>query len=70
MPNKKGVAILCSTGSVGITAFDVITSFPDHFELEVLTASSNADLLIEQALKSRPNTVVISDASQYKKVNE
>ena len=60
MSNKKGVAILGSTGSVGVAAFEVIASFPDQFELEVLTASSNADLLIEQALKSRPNTVVIS----------
>jgi 1-deoxy-D-xylulose-5-phosphate reductoisomerase len=70
MSNKKGVAILGSTGSVGVAAFEVIASFPDQFELEVLTASSNADLLIEQALKSRPNTVVISDVSQYKKVND
>ena len=48
MSNKKGVAILGSTGSVGITAFDVITSFPDHFELEVLTASSNAPATIRR----------------------
>ncbi len=43
-------------------------SHPDHFQVEVLTAGSNADLLIEQSLRHQPNTVVIGDAQQYQKV--
>ena len=64
----KGIAILGSTGSIGTQALEVIESHPDRFQLEVLTANRNADLLIEQALKYKPNAVVIGDESQYKKV--
>ncbi len=66
--SKKGIAILGSTGSIGTQALEVIEQFPDKFELIALTANRNADLLIEQALKYKPNTVVIVDESQYNKV--
>ena len=46
MSNKKGIAILGSTGSIGIAALNIVTSLPDDFEVEVLTAASNAELLI------------------------
>lgn len=68
MQEKKGIAILGSTGSIGTQALEVIAAYPDQFDLQVITAGKNADLLIEQALKFEPNTVVISDESQYKKV--
>ena len=68
MKTKKGIAILGSTGSIGTQALDVLSLYPEHFELEVLTAGKNADLLIEQALKFKPNTVVISEESLYQKV--
>ena len=68
--SKKGIAILGSTGSIGTQALEVIEQFPDKFELIALTANRNADLLIEQALKYKPNTVVIVDESQYKKVKD
>ena len=67
---KKGVAILGSTGSIGTQALEVIEAYPDYFDLQVITANGNADLLIEQALKFRPNTVVIVDESKYDKVNQ
>ena len=67
---KKGIAILGSTGSIGVQALEVIEKFPDLFELVVITANNNADLLIEQAIKFQPNTVVIVDESQYKKVQD
>lgn len=68
--SKKGIAILGSTGSIGTQALEVIEQFPEKFELVVLTANRNADLLIEQALKFKPNTVVIVDESQYQKVKD
>jgi 1-deoxy-D-xylulose-5-phosphate reductoisomerase len=65
---KKRIAILGSTGSIGTQALEVIETHPDDFEVEVLTAHQNADLLIEQAIKFSPNAVVISDETQYRKV--
>jgi 1-deoxy-D-xylulose-5-phosphate reductoisomerase len=70
MTEKKGIAILGSTGSIGTQALEVIEAYPEYFELEVITAGQNADLLIEQALKFQPNSVVIVDESQYLKVKE
>jgi len=67
---KKGVAILGSTGSIGTQALDVIEAYPDYFDLQVITANGNADLLIEQALKFKPNTVVIVDESKYNQVSK
>lgn len=70
MQQKKGIAILGSTGSIGTQALEVIEAYPEKFDLQVLTAGKNADLLIEQALKYKPNTVVISDETQYQKVKD
>ena len=66
----KKIAILGSTGSIGTQALEVIEEHADKFEVEVLTANSNADLLIEQALKFKPNTVVIVDETKFEKVSE
>lgn len=68
--SKKGIAILGSTGSIGTQALEVIEQFPDKFELITLTANKNADLLIAQSLKYKPNTVVIVDESLHKKVKD
>lgn len=70
MSQKKGIAILGSTGSIGTQALEVLESYPDYFDLQVITGGKNADLLIEQALKYKPNTVVISDESQYNRVKD
>ena len=70
MNSKKGIAILGSTGSIGTQALEVLETYPDYFDLQVLTAGKNADLLIEQALKYHPNSVVISDESLYQKVKD
>jgi 1-deoxy-D-xylulose-5-phosphate reductoisomerase len=70
MQDKKGIAILGSTGSIGTQALEVLAACPDYFDLQVLTAGRNADLLIEQALKFQPNAVVITDESQYQKVKD
>lgn len=68
--NKKNIAILGSTGSIGTQALDVIEQNPDLFEVEVLTAHSQVDLLIQQAKKFRPNAVVIVNDDHYNSVYE
>lgn len=60
----KRIAILGSTGSIGTQALEVIGAHPDQFSVEVLTANSNVDLLIEQAKKFKPNAVVICDTTK------
>ena len=64
----KRIAILGSTGSIGTQALNVIRRHRDLFEVEVLCAGSNADLLIQQALEFRPNAVVIADKEKYARV--
>ncbi len=65
---KKHIAILGSTGSIGRQALEVIQAHPDYFEVEVLTAQNNGDLLIEQAKNFKPNAVVIANEDHYEKV--
>lgn len=65
---KKRIALLGSTGSIGIQALEVIKLHPDHFQLEVLTANQNSKLLIEQALIYKPNAVVIGNTDLYREV--
>lgn len=65
---KKNIAILGSTGSIGTQALDVIEAHPDLFQVEVLTAQRNAELLINQAIKFKPNVVVIGEESLYPRV--
>ena len=65
---KRHIAILGSTGSIGTQALDVIRSHKDKFEVEVLTAHQNSDLLIAQAVEFQPNVVVIGNEDLYEKV--
>lgn len=67
---KRGIAILGSTGSIGVQTFEVIEQHQDLFEVVVITANHNADLLIQQAKKYLPNTVVIVDETHYQKVKD
>ncbi len=66
----KKIAILGSTGSIGTQALDVISSQPEHFQVEVLTAQNNAEMLIQQAIAHKANTVVIGDESKYQLVKD
>lgn len=61
----KNIAILGSTGSIGTQALDVIRANPHLYHVVALTAQSNAELLISQALEIRPELVVIGDESRY-----
>ncbi|PIV58760.1 MAG: 1-deoxy-D-xylulose-5-phosphate reductoisomerase [Bacteroidetes bacterium CG02_land_8_20_14_3_00_31_25] len=65
---KKRIAILGSTGSIGTQSLEVISFFPDFFEVEVLTANNNSELLIFQARKYNPNTVIIANENKYLEV--
>lgn len=65
---KKNIAILGSTGSIGTQALDVIRQHSDKFQVKILTARSNADTLIQQALLFLPVMVVITDKNQVEKV--
>jgi 1-deoxy-D-xylulose-5-phosphate reductoisomerase len=67
---RRGIAICGSTGSIGTQALEVVAKQADKFRVEVLTAGSNADLLIKQALLYKPNAVVIGDESKYEYVKE
>ncbi|MBT3207710.1 MAG: 1-deoxy-D-xylulose-5-phosphate reductoisomerase [Bacteroidetes bacterium] len=66
---KKRIAILGSTGSIGQQALEVIENHSDLFEVEVITANNNAELLISQALKFKPSTVVIANENKYNEVS-
>src|SRR6476620_11478735 len=69
-PTKKRIALFGSTGSIGTQTLEVIAAHPDQFSVEVLTGNGNVDLLIQQALKFKPNIVVVSNEEKYKKVKD
>lgn len=67
--DKKHIAILGSTGSIGTQTLEVVDAHPERFIVEVLTANNNSDLLIAQAIKYKPNVVVITNKEKYNQVN-
>ena len=67
---KRRIAIFGSTGSIGTQALDVIRTHHHVLEAEILTAQTNADLLIKQALEFLPNAVVIGDETKYQQVKD
>ncbi|MFK8039702.1 MAG: 1-deoxy-D-xylulose-5-phosphate reductoisomerase [Crocinitomicaceae bacterium] len=70
MSERKKIAVLGSTGSIGTQTLEVIAAYPAKFEAIVLTANSNADLLIKQAKTFKPNSVVIVDETKYEIVKD
>ena len=62
---KKQIAILGSTGSIGTQALQVIAEHPDRYEVYCLTANNHAELLAEQARRFRPAAVVIANEDRY-----
>lgn len=67
---KKRIAILGSTGSIGTQSLEVISQNPEKFQVEVLTANNNVNLLIRQARKYLPNAVVVANPAKYSYVQE
>ncbi len=68
--STKRIAIFGSTGSIGTQALDVIRANPGLFSAAILTAHTNDELLVKQALEFQPALVVIGDESKYKKVKD
>ncbi len=62
---KRKIAILGSTGSIGVQTLDVVEQHRDIFEVELLTANNNVELLAAQAVKFKPNSVVICNDGHY-----
>ena len=67
---KKQIAILGSTGSIGKQTLEVISEHQEMFEISVLTANNNADLLIKQAIEFLPDSVVIANTEKYSYVKD
>jgi 1-deoxy-D-xylulose-5-phosphate reductoisomerase len=59
----KSLAILGSTGSIGVTTLDLVARFPDRFRVVALAAGRNVERLAEQARRFRPRLVATGDAA-------
>lgn len=70
MNSKKRIALFGSTGSIGTQALDVVREHPEIFEVTLLTAQTNDELLAAQALEFKPALVIIGDESRYEKLKE
>jgi len=68
MPER--IALLGSTGSIGTQALDIISKYPERFIVEVLIAGNNLDLLVQQANKYQPDSVVIANPDHYLQLKE
>ena len=68
--NKRQIALLGSTGSIGTQALDVVRDNADRFEVYALVARQNVDLLAQQAREFRPEVVVIADEAYYAPLKE
>jgi 1-deoxy-D-xylulose-5-phosphate reductoisomerase len=66
----KRVAILGSTGSIGVQALDVVGRFPDRFQVVGLAAGKNAARLVEQLRRFRPRLVSVANAAAAREVRE
>ena len=65
MEQKRNIAILGSTGSIGRQTVDIICEYPDRFQAYLLTANSSVDLLVEQAKRLKPKYVIIANEAHY-----
>ena len=65
MEQKRNIAILGSTGSIGRQTVDIICEYPDRFQAYLLTANSSVDLLVEQAKRLNPKYVIIANEAHY-----
>ena len=61
----KAIGILGSTGSIGTQSLDVISWFPEDFQVDYLVANRNAELLAEQTKKFLPRAKAIADESKF-----
>lgn len=70
MDRKKRLAILGSTGSIGRQTLETVDSYPDLYEVYMITANNQIDILIEQARKYQPEVVIIANEAHYAALRE
>lgn len=70
MAFQKRIAVLGSTGSIGIQTLDIIRKYPGFFKAQILTARSSSDLLIRQALEFQPEAVVVTSRDAWQVVRD
>lgn len=70
MTQKKNIAIIGSTGSIGTQTLDVVSEYPHLFSVKLLTAGSNVDLLVKQSIEHRPSMAIIADETKYEALRE
>lgn len=70
MEQKRNIAILGSTGSIGRQTVDIICEYPDKFNAYLLTANSSVDLLVQQARLLKPKYVIIANDAYYQTLRE
>jgi len=68
--SPRSVAILGSTGSVGVSTLDLIGKLDEEVDLLALTAGRNVEALADQALRWRPRLAVIEDESRLGELRE
>ncbi|NQT06985.1 MAG: 1-deoxy-D-xylulose-5-phosphate reductoisomerase, partial [Candidatus Omnitrophica bacterium] len=62
----KRIAVLGSTGSIGINALKVISKYPRRFKVTALACASNSKLLAKQAKRFKPKVLGINDTSKIR----
>ena len=67
---KRKIAILGATGTIGQAAIDIISKYPDKFEIYSLAVNSNIDRLKELVIKFKPKEVTIFSEEYYNKFKE
>ncbi len=65
---KRKIAVLGSTGSIGRQTLDIVAEYPHLFEVDLLVANRSTELLIEQAMRFKPRNVVIASRDLYEVV--
>ena len=68
--NRQKIAILGSTGSIGVQTLDVIKEYSDLFEARILTANNQWELLAQQAIEFDVDTVIIANKEYYPQLKE
>ena len=63
---KRQLAILGSTGSIGVSTLDVVRAHPDRFHIVALTAGKQVERLANQCIEFKPAIAVVSEASDAK----
>ena len=67
---QKQIALVGSTGSIGVQTLEIVTEYPDRFRVHLLAAGHNVNLLIEQALRLKPDIAIIADTDLYGTLHE